>query len=133
MTVSADRKNKKFSWFFWFAALIVASHRQCSSLALNLVLLSVTKMFPLFHCRAAKKPRSSPKSAFDPLVVNPLAMVVLDEGDAYWDLEDGEFVPKLMEQDLQVDIDDEPWAQNPDLAMVEVVAPNPLNVLRNSV
>ncbi|ERN17257.1 hypothetical protein AMTR_s00044p00213560 [Amborella trichopoda] len=35
-----------------------------------------------------------------------------------------------MERDIQTDIDDELLVQIPDLAMVEVAASNPLNVLR---
>ncbi|ERN00906.1 hypothetical protein AMTR_s00103p00149700 [Amborella trichopoda] len=78
----------------------ITGQRQCSSLALNLVLLSVANMYPLFHRRAARKPRSSPRPAFDPLEVDPLAMVVLDEGDVLLELEDGEFVHELMEQEF---------------------------------
>ncbi|ERN18264.1 hypothetical protein AMTR_s00055p00127960 [Amborella trichopoda] len=56
-------------------------HKHCFALALNLVLLSVANMYPLSHCRAARKLHSSPKPGFDPLIVDPLALVVLEEGD----------------------------------------------------
>ncbi|ERM97043.1 hypothetical protein AMTR_s00122p00076710 [Amborella trichopoda] len=88
-SVALDSKTNNFRWFFCFAALVVAGHRHCSSLALHLLLLSVANMYPLFHHHAVRKPHSSPRHAFDPLAVDPLALVVLDEGDAYLDLGKG--------------------------------------------
>ncbi|ERN11841.1 hypothetical protein AMTR_s00020p00075360 [Amborella trichopoda] len=90
----------------------------------------MVNMYPLFHCRAAMKPCSASRPTFDPLAVDPLVVVVLDDGDAFLDLEDGEFFLEQMEQGIQIDIGDGPLVQNLDLAMVEVVASNPLNVLR---
>ncbi|ERM94867.1 hypothetical protein AMTR_s00009p00113830 [Amborella trichopoda] len=130
---AAERKTKNFYRFLWFdAALIVKDYKHCSALALNLVLLSVANMYPLSHRRATRKLRSSPKPGFDPLMVDPLALVVLDERNVHVDLEEGEFFPKVLEKQVEATNTDgpvEPEVQFPKLALVEMDAYSPLNVV----
>ncbi|ERN13384.1 hypothetical protein AMTR_s00041p00166900 [Amborella trichopoda] len=89
---ATERKTRIFNRFLWsIAALIVVGHKHCSALTLNLVLLSVANMYPMSHRRATRKLHSSPTPGLDPLMVDPLPLVVLEEGDVHVDLEEGEF------------------------------------------
>ncbi|ERN18262.1 hypothetical protein AMTR_s00055p00124440 [Amborella trichopoda] len=114
---AAEGKTRLFSGFMWFvAALIVAGHKHCFALALNSVLLSVANMYPLSHRHATRKLHSSPKPGFDPLMVDPLALEVLEEGDVQVDLQEREFLPKVLEHEVEtVNVDGpvEPEVQFP--------------------
>ncbi|ERM94630.1 hypothetical protein AMTR_s00011p00184340 [Amborella trichopoda] len=76
-----DCKQRNFSWFFFVYALVVAGHRRCSSLALQAVLVLLGKMYPLMHRRAARRIHSSPSPSFDPLAIDPMAIVTIDESE----------------------------------------------------
>ncbi|ERM95825.1 hypothetical protein AMTR_s00060p00073240 [Amborella trichopoda] len=99
---TVERKTRIFSEFMWFVvALIVAGHKHCFALSLNLVFLSVANMYLLSHHRATRKLRSSPRPDFDPLMVDPLALGVFEEGDVQVDLEEWEFLPEVLEQEVE--------------------------------
>ncbi|ERN05436.1 hypothetical protein AMTR_s00007p00238120 [Amborella trichopoda] len=76
--VAFDNKTSPSLWVFWFL-LLVANQRRSTVVALQILLLVVRNMYPLFHRCAARKGRSSQRPKFDPLVVDPLALVILDD------------------------------------------------------
>ncbi|ERN12542.1 hypothetical protein AMTR_s00025p00201810 [Amborella trichopoda] len=59
--------------------LLVLFHHHRSTVALQLVLAVVGKMYPLLHRHAAKQGRLARHPSFDPLIINLLALVVVDE------------------------------------------------------
>ncbi|ERN10280.1 hypothetical protein AMTR_s00178p00060300 [Amborella trichopoda] len=81
-----------FSLLLWLLSVASVGQNQASAVALNLLLLTAAKMYPLFHLNVARKARASPRSAFDPKVVDPLAVMVINKDEGLSDLEEGEFV-----------------------------------------
>ncbi|ERN05790.1 hypothetical protein AMTR_s00006p00255840 [Amborella trichopoda] len=53
-------------------------------------------MYPLVHCRVARRIRSSPRPSFDPLANDYLSIVVINEGVEPQLLEEGEVVPEAL-------------------------------------
>ncbi|ERM98136.1 hypothetical protein AMTR_s00095p00067920 [Amborella trichopoda] len=91
-------------------------------------------MYLLSHLCTTRKLCSSLRPSFDPLIVDPLDLVVLEEGDVQVDLKEEEFLLELLEQevaDFNADGPVEPEVQFPELVLVEVDAPSPLNVIRH--
>ncbi|ERN09200.1 hypothetical protein AMTR_s00014p00249090 [Amborella trichopoda] len=85
-------------------------------------------MYPLMHCRAARRIRSSLRPSFDPLAIDHLAIVLIDEGEEQNLLEEGEFALEALEV-LGAD-GYAPEVDRPDLglAVVEMDDLPPLNV-----
>ncbi|ERN08672.1 hypothetical protein AMTR_s00017p00216490 [Amborella trichopoda] len=85
-------------------------------------------MYPLWHCRDSNRPRISPCPVFDPLMVVPLGiMLVEDEDDAV--LVDGDSMEIVDE--LGADNQEVEEGIHDNLAMVEVEGPPPLNVVQD--
>ncbi|ERN06607.1 hypothetical protein AMTR_s00058p00157380 [Amborella trichopoda] len=124
----------KSSSFFtvWLLAFLATAHNRCSVVAFKLLLVIAAKMYPLFHRKAARKSLSFPKPKFDPLLVDPLTVVVLNdpedamalEGEVL-DTEHGAPAPMVEEEDTGIRVED------PSLALVEVASPPPIDVLRH--
>ncbi|ERN01765.1 hypothetical protein AMTR_s00097p00151190 [Amborella trichopoda] len=81
VSVQYNNPSREFSPFFWFAAaLSIAGHKHCS--VMSLVLLVIAKMYPFFHrcaSRKAKMSRIIANQGFDPLLIVPVALVVINE------------------------------------------------------
>ncbi|ERN00419.1 hypothetical protein AMTR_s00100p00068290 [Amborella trichopoda] len=78
-------------------AVMQTCQNRCSVLTFNLLLLVAAKMYPLFHRSASRKAHYSPKPVFDPLSVDPLAMVMVDDMEDSGDLKEGELVFDMLE------------------------------------
>ncbi|ERN03332.1 hypothetical protein AMTR_s00003p00240780 [Amborella trichopoda] len=86
-------------------------------------------MFPLFHRIVAKRTPSSTRPKFDPLLIDPLVVIVLNDADDYMAL-DGEAlhpardVPPSTAEEVDIGL----GVVDPDRALVVVDAPPPLAV-----
>ncbi|ERN12278.1 hypothetical protein AMTR_s00034p00240540 [Amborella trichopoda] len=122
------------SLVLWLLAVVVAGQYQASVVAFNLLLFGVAKMYPLFHRSAARKAHSSPRPMFNLLVVDPLAMVIVDENEGVCDFEEGEIVPEIglacVELDSQSVEENGPFVDDHGHALVEVAISTPLKVIR---
>ncbi|ERM94628.1 hypothetical protein AMTR_s00011p00180470 [Amborella trichopoda] len=80
-----------------FMPVGVVGQRLFSSVAIQVLLVLLGKMYPLMHHHAAKRIHTTPRHSFDPLVVDPLAIVLVEEGIEPQMLEVGEVVPKALD------------------------------------
>ncbi|XP_020523569.1 uncharacterized protein LOC110007364 [Amborella trichopoda] len=60
-------------------AILLASYRFRSTVALQVALAILVVMYSQWHRRAARKNRVRQRPAFDPLIMNSMALVVVDE------------------------------------------------------
>ncbi|ERN04768.1 hypothetical protein AMTR_s00140p00041960 [Amborella trichopoda] len=76
---SAAPKVFKTNSFLFLSVLVVANQRHLASLA-SIVLISLLEsIYPLYHGSGARHIRSTPRPSFDPLMVDPLAIVAVEE------------------------------------------------------
>ncbi|ERN12656.1 hypothetical protein AMTR_s00025p00241940 [Amborella trichopoda] len=88
--LSVAPKVCKTSSFFLFLVLVVASQRHLSSLTFIVLLSLHGSMYPLYHHNGARRICFTSRPPFDPLMVDPLVIVIVEENPE----------PQLLEEDV---------------------------------
>ncbi|ERN10410.1 hypothetical protein AMTR_s00026p00179120, partial [Amborella trichopoda] len=78
-----------WSWFLLLSALVFLGLQRSSSIISQALLVVLGKMYHLRHRLHAHRIRSSPRPSFNPLGVDPLAIIVVEENDVHQILNEG--------------------------------------------